>query len=266
MKRLYACLLLILGLYLHEAFIFWGFPIYAVILLSKNHKQLLNWILACVPLVIFALLSIFKGNTEIAHGIVDSWNSVIPEKPLSYALKNSIGALGWETKDTFLTHLKYNINISGGGYGIILLPLYLLAGYYMFTNFLYVFNKQSIEDKNASKLAISLVYSLIIVCMIPMFTVLSCDTGRNFQYLSVVAFATFLIIPQELIISAFPNWYRRTIIKFNDMIFKLLPPNKGLMIIMLLFIGMSSAYFSLESCWIHSVIGTISKVALSIII
>lgn len=253
-KVLFASFLVCLGLFLHEAFIFWGYPIYVLILLSRPCNKLLKWILIIIPIAIFALLSIFKGNAEVAHQIVDSWNSIIPGQPLTYSSSSSIGSIGWETLNTFKMHLNWNA--SKWGSGIVLIPLYLCAGYYMFTNFLFVFSKQSIEKKDSNKLVLSLVYSLTALCMIPMFTVLSCDTGRNFQYISVVTFATFLIIPSNAIISSFPKWYKRLVIRFNNYITKVIPPSQKLIIIMLLFVGMCPYIFSLQSCLCNSVIGT----------
>lgn len=262
--RLFAGMLITLGLFFHEAFIFWGFPIYALLLLSKPHHKLLRWALIIIPLLVVILFSFFKGSPEVSNQIVESWSSIIQGNALKNIDDNSIGALSWDTLNTFLFHLKKNVNSAQGGYGIVVLPLFLLAGYYMFSNFLFVFSKRSESDKNG-KFAISLVYSLLIICMIPMFTILSCDTGRNFQYISVATFATFLIIPNNDIIKAFPNWYKVLIQKFNGRIDSILPPNKGLLIIMLLFIGISPDFFSFLSCWDYSIVGTITNLIIKFI-
>lgn len=253
-KRLLACALMVFGLFLHEAFIFWGFPIYALLLFSCGKGKALNLLFLCLPMVAFVVLSVYKGSAEVADAIVNSWNSLLPGDPLAHVENNSIGALGWGSKDAFMMHLTKNLSVSDGCYGAILLPMYVFGVYYMFTNFLSLFGKNRVSE--SGRLAISLLYSLTMICLIPMHTVLSCDNGRVFQYATVATFATFLIIPQEAIISAFPKFYVRFISRFNDAMNRFLPPSKGLLIVLLLFTGMSPCYFTLTTCWSYSVVGS----------
>lgn len=258
-KRIGACILILFGLFLHEAFIFWGFPIYALLLLSYRCDKIFNCILAFLPVAVFLILSLYKGTTDTAYAIVDSWNSLLPETPLVHTPDNSIGALGWNLFDTFLFHLRKNANTLGGGY--IVLPIYALVAYYMFTNFLTLFSPKADNDK----LVLSLLYSSVLLCLIPMFTILSCDNGRVFQYASIATFSTFLIIPHNTIISAFPRWYIRFVQRFDAALNRFLPPSKGLMVLLLLFIGMSPCHFSIVTCWLHSVIGTIGNELIALI-
>lgn len=256
-KRFCACLLVILALFLHEAFMFWGFPIYALLLLSYRYGKIWNYILIFLPLAIFVILCAHKGSIETAHAIVDSWNSVLSDAPLAKIEENSIGALGWNSIDTFIFHFKKNINALEGGCGIIQLPLYFLGAYYLFTNFLPIFQNSKSFHCASNKLTLSLLYSFVSLCLIPMSTILSCDNGRVFQYASVATFSTFLIIPHNVIMSAFPKWYKHLILKFNIALNHFLPPNKGLMIILLFFIGMSPVSFSINTCRTQSVFDTI---------
>lgn len=257
-RQVLSCILLILGLFIHEAFIFFGFPIYAIITIRSCRNAIAKIAFTMIPLAVFAVLCRYKGTIDTAHAIVDSWNALLPGSPLTYETQNSIGAIGWDTISTFKRHLSLNANISQDGYGIALLPLYVLAVYYMIINFFTVFRKGNIERTESDALTLSLVYSLTIIGLIPMFTVLSCDNGRVFQYASVATFSAFLIIPHDIIISAFPKWYVNKIRQFNSCLNRFLPPSKGLIILMLLLIGMSPCFFSLNSCWSYSIIGTLS--------
>lgn len=258
-KRYFACIIVVFGVFIHEAFIFWGFPIYALIIISqrKDNMKFFNYIIVMIPLFAFCILSLYKGSIDIRNSIINSWNQILPDSPLDYSVNNSINALGWDVGDTFIFHLKRNLDVLNGGCGIVLLPIYALIGYYLFTNFLSLFSKVVDDKIITGKLAISLLYSMSIICLIPMFTVLSCDVGRNFQYASVVTFATFIILPGDMIINAFPKWYVYSIMRFNDKLDRFFSPSKGLLIIILLFIGMSLYMFSLQTCWDQSVIGTI---------
>lgn len=256
-KRIFAFLLLTFGLFIHEAFIFFGFPIYALLLFSLKNHRYTNYTLIVLPIIIFLVLCKFKGSTDTAISIVNSWNNVLPDSPLIYTKYNSIGALGWETISTFIYHIK--LNTSPGGWGLIFIPLVIFAAYYMFTNCFLVFNQHSKIDKNTNRLCVSLLYSISIVCLLPMFTVLSCDLGRVFQYSAVATFAAFLILPNNMIIDIFPKWYRHYIEYFNYNFNRFLPPSKGLLLVLLFLLGMVPFHFSLQRYWDHTILGELFK-------
>ncbi len=249
-----ACLLVILALLFHEAFLFWGFPIYALLILSEKRYSWMNYIWVSLPLCIAFITCIYKGSTDTTYAIVNSWNAILPDAPMIHTSNNSIGAIGWASIHTFLFHLKRNIGL--GGAGIILTPFIALIAYYLFTNFLFVFRKKGKHNK-LNKLELSLLYSSMMVCLVPMLTVLSCDTGRVFQYATVTTFSTFLIIPRERILSAYPRWFKIMIMRLNHWLDIFFPPNKVIMTILLLFLSVSPVAFDLPRLWETSVIGKI---------
>lgn len=266
LKRILACMLIVLGLFLHEAFIFFGFPIYAMVLLSFKNKRTINYALILIPILIFLILCKFKGNYETAVAIVNSWNNILPGTPLEYNYYNSIGAIGWESIPTFIFHIRTNANLIDGGIGIVMLPVSIIAIYYLVTNFLITFNQKNQVNSATVKQALSLLYSFAIICLIPMFTILSCDTGRVVQYSTVTTFATLLILSPQTVIKLFPKWYNKSITYINNKIYEFLRPSKGLLIIMLLFLGMAPDTFSLPRCWRYSIIGTLFENFISIIL
>lgn len=257
LKKTLAFFLISSGLFIHEAFIFYGGALYIMLMLSTKNNKYLNYIYVCLTIGILALLSIFKGNIDTAHTIIKSWNSILPDQPLIYQYYNSIGAIGWESRDTFLMHLKFNVGEENTG--IIIRPIIAVMAYYMFTNFLIVFqeSKNGIQEK---KNAISLLYSSAIICLIPMLTILSCDTGRVFQYATVTTFSAFIILPNRRIVNMYPTWYKELIFRFNDWLDNFLPPNKGLMIILLLVLAVSDDHFSLYTSFRESVIGSLLNI------
>lgn len=252
-KKSVACVLVVLGLFIHEAFIFWGFPIYALLILSYNKHKLSNILLISIPLITFVILCIFKGDVTTAHAIVDSWNNSTGDNIVNYSIYNAIGAIGWKTTYAITLHLRANVANNFGG--IIITPLILILSYYLFTNFLYVFKQTSAEGK----LCISLLYSSIAICLIPMLTVLSCDTYRNVQYIAITTFATFLIIPHKKIISLYPRKYINLIERFNNRLAQILVPNKTLLVILLIFLSISLYSFNINQLWNTSIIGFILK-------
>lgn len=260
-KKLLSCLLVCSGLLIHESFIFWGFAIYALILISDRQNKIFNYVLIVIPIIIVGILAIFKGFTDTPQFIINSWNSVLPDSPIVYQKNNSIGAIGWDTIQTFKMHLKYNL--SEGGSGLLLIPLFAIAAYYMNSNFLYVFDSNK-NNHSSGKLAISLLFSFMTICLIPMLSILSCDTGRIFQYATITTFSAFLILPENKILMAFPRWYKTSVINFNNWLNKFIPPSRGLMIILLIFLSISPYYFSLYSSWRESVVGSIFNISLEI--
>ena len=251
-----ALTLVVLSLFLHEAFIFWGFPIFMLILLSDKKNRALNYIFSIIPLCVFFILCVYKGNLSTSHLIVDSWNSVIPSSPLSYTFDNSIGAIGWDSKTTFLSHLK--LNVGDGGIGIVITPLIALTIYYFFSNFFsFLSSGESYKNLQKINLSISLLYSSSLIFLLPMFTVLSCDVGRVFHYAAIATFTPFLILPYDTIISLYPKSYIKKISQINQSIINFIPPSRGLMIVLLLILGVSSSGFSLGQNWFQSILGTL---------
>lgn len=260
-KRFCALVLITFGLFLHEAFIFFGFPIFALLMLSENNGRILNRVFVIIPIITFLILCVFKGTPEIAAEIADSWNALLPDASITSNC-NSIGALGWNASDIFSYHIKMNLGEKAGGAGIVLLPCIILASYFMITNFFYVFRKKCIQDAETDRLTLSLLYSLAVLCLLPMFTFLSCDMGRIFQYAAVATFASFFIIPNKIITGAFPKWYVRTIEHFNTRLNGFVLPSKGLMLILLFFLGVSPKLFLVDDCMWSSIMGGLVQIAL----
>lgn len=255
LKKVIACLLVTLCIFIHEAFIFWGFVLYSLLMLSYKKGRLLNFVLVAIPFITAGFMAIFKGTPDTPMVIINSWNSVLPDNPLEYRFQNSIGAIGWDSKEAFLSHLKFNLSVWKSG--VILIPLFVLIAYYMFSNFLFVLQGKTVGNKDSKKLVISLLYSSIMICLIPMLTILSCDIGRVFQYATITTFTAFLLLPTAKLISIYPGWYVTIISKFNTRLNDFLPPSKGLMIVLLLLFNISPVYFNLFSSWNDSVIGTL---------
>lgn len=254
-KHIAASIIMILAIMIHEAFFLWSIPIYSLMIWSRKGNRMGEVIMIVLPVLTFLLMSYFKGSPEIANAINDSWNALLPDRPLLYDGDSSIGALGWNAIETFKWHLK--VNSSEGGYGVVLIPMVILGAYYLFTNFMYAFRKVSEEEKRRGRLALSLVFSITFIFLIPMFSFLSCDVGRVLQYLIVVTVSSFLIIPTERLITIFPKRYVGLVERLNRRILIFLPPSEGVLILMLLFLAVRGCMFTVLSCWTSSVVGTL---------
>ncbi len=151
-RRICATLIGIFCLFLHEAFIFWGIPIFSLLLISEKNNRWINISFIILIFIVFGILCFFKGNIITAQMIVDSWNELLPADSLIYYSNNSIGAIGWDSLSTFIMHLKNN---TGGNVDALFIrPVFAIAAYYLITNILFVF---SYKDKNyqTSQIALS---------------------------------------------------------------------------------------------------------------
>ncbi len=262
-RKIIACVLVVISLLLHEAFFFWGVVLYTILILTDQRHKALNVCLVLIPIVAVGITALFKGSVITQENIVASWNTILPGQPLEYTTDNSIGAIGWSTVSTFFLHLRYNLSTGCGG--IVLLPLMLTAAYYLFTNYMVFFHKGTAEDRNAKRLEISLLYPIFCISLIPMLTILSCDTGRVFQYATISTFCTFLILPRQRILDIFPTWYKKIIIKFNSWLDLHFPPTKTVIIFLLLTLAVSPCMFKLDTSWCVSVVGSIISNCLHIV-
>lgn len=235
-------LIIILGLFIHEAFIFFGIPLVLLVIWRNYSRPLLTCISISLTFAIFMLLSYYKGNYEIATAILHSWDGM-DNTPLITSRYNSIGAIGWDTLYAVKMHLYANFYCNGfGWYGLIWQPLIMIVTYYFIMNFTAVFSDIRYSDKRRTVLSSLAAFNLI--CLLPMFLFLSCDYGRLYQYVFAVTYAAFLIVPHEKIINLFPSIYINLIVKFNRLLNRIINPTKGMMILFLLFFAISPYDFN----------------------
>lgn len=90
----------ILELLIHEAFIFWGIPIIALLICTYTAARWEKILSITFIALTFGMMCWFKGSSEIASTIVQSWQRYFPD--LKDHTLSSIGALGWDTLWTVL--------------------------------------------------------------------------------------------------------------------------------------------------------------------
>lgn len=260
-------LLGVAGMMLHEAFIFFGIPIVALFLFSDKSTRAWSVVFSVVSVACFLFLCHFKGDAGMARSIVDSWNSILPQPILEYKVRNSIGALGWGTRATMLFHLGVNIyNSAFVGYsGVVLRPLFAVCAYYMVTNFIFVFRRDSPQTRMDCT-NLSMLYLLSLICLLPMFTVLSCDYIRIYQYAAVSSLAAFLMLPADRIARMFPRRFVCLTEWINAHINRVVIPTKGLMIILLFVMSPAPWSYSPAGAFSQSIIGTLFNLGINVMV
>lgn len=250
--------LMVLGLFIHEAFIFYGIPLSLLIMWRRCNNRFLPVIAIVFAIGTFVLFSYYKGDYDTATQIIESWDKMGPSNtPLLTSRTNAVGAIGWSTMEALEKHLRANFVSWGynlGRYGLIYQPLTLLIAYYFIMNFTPLFsNKKSSADY---RIALSSVSIFSIICLLPMFIFLSCDYGRLYQYVFMMTYALFLIIPLPQILNLFPTKYIKFVNNFNMILNRIVPPSKGLMVLILLLFAVSPYSFDPLSALRTSVVFT----------
>lgn len=240
--RTFAVILLtVLGLFLHEAYVFWGVPIVIMLLWANNWRGGIGT--AVLFAGVFALLSVNKGSVDTALAINHSWDSLQLFPPLP-SLTGSIASLGWDTSYAVKFHLSKNFVYNGSLLlPMLLRPLFYLLAYYLLTNFIFVFSSNPPSERDHTNL--SSLYLLVSLTMLPMFICLSCDYARLYQYIAVSAFAPFLILSPSALSEALPHRLQQAAIRLNTLLNRLLPPSRGVLIVLLLFLAEMPCYFDL---------------------
>ncbi len=248
-KLVCAVILCIAGLFLHEAFIFWGIPVVMLSLLVRKQTRRYGIIGSVSVIAVFLLLSAFKGSQQQATDIIYSWKHIQGCESIIYEYYNGIGALSWDAGQTMARHLYYNF--SNGYAWWLVIPvrlLWMLVIYYFLTNFLFVFKKDNINSPGSDKTSFSVMILFSFLCLIPMFTVLSCDWIRLSQYAAVTTFGAFITFTPSKFKSLFSERILVAVAKFNQNLDKVVKPTAWLMIVLLLFIAATPVFFMPENC------------------
>lgn len=189
------------------------------VMYGKGYKrQTVAYALLCVA--VFIMFCVFKGNREVADGIIDSWNALRPEMNLEFNNANSIGALTWDLESTCRNHFMINFYSPVIGWGkavlriaVIFLSIVFVSNY--FIAFTVNKSRKNVFQAEKDRLAITGYYIFSLICLIPMFLVLSCDMERIYQYAFMASFIPFLLLPRKKIFRTLPLQYWKVIIKLN---------------------------------------------------
>lgn len=264
-------LLSIFILLTHEVFGFFTLPI-LFMLFFHAFKEKGVWRSASLSLIsilpavsVFFIVLLMKGNADIAQKVWNSWQLLSnPDEMVPLPYNSAIGALSWDTIHTFKSHSSRNF--FGVDHGIVSIVYWLFlfpTVYYISTNTLMAFRKKQKDYTELHRTVLSSIILFQWVSLSPLFIVLSMDYLRLFFYLTTTSFALFLIVPIENLQKLFPEFVYRTARKINYKMNKLIPPTKYILVLLMLFVGISSWAFSIErtytSTMLYHVLSILSK-------
>jgi len=221
------------GLFLHEAYIFWGIPL--MCLLIYSHSKSSGFSFGCGMILSFFVLAAFKGDMSVAQAINDSWRSIWPQY-VDGTPRGAVDAVGWESAYAFKFHFSKNFIESDSVLpAFVFRPFVLLASWYLIANLLHLFRQPATVFNSTDRTNLTALYFFSLICLVPMFTVLSCDYARLYQYAFAASFGVFLLFSADEIARIFPRWFYRFVTKCNAAMDRIVKPNRwvamGLMLV-----------------------------------
>lgn len=254
----------VLGLLIHEAFIFFGLPIVALVTL-REWKSKFNWVPSAIFITVFLILCAYNGNKETVSGILNAWDENFELFNFNYdnaperMNESAIGALTWETAETVRFHISKNFDSPTIGYWAILIRLlYFYLSWILIVNFFMITGFYNVSTSPQRIHGISLLYVFSSLCLLPLFTVLSCDYSRIYQYAFVATLSAWLLYPSETEERIFGKKLSSWMKAFDNR-FILLPRHlvTPVTIILLLLLAESPYFFNPEMAFFYSPLGTI---------
>ena len=257
----------------HEIIGFFALPILFLLIFNqykrKGNLQAVAISSLCLlpSIVAFFLVILMHGNYETAQAIWDSWHVITNQVSSKVDLWNatSVSAIAWSSKWVVAFHLKSNFladdqSIFSSLVWVIILPVV----YYITTNTLLVFRKVENDFTNQHKTVLSSVLIFQLLCLSPVFAVLSNDYIRIYFYWITSSFSIFLLIPIEKIEKLFPAGFIHVVEYINNMLANILRPSKTTLVFLMMFIGISGCGFALElgflkTTMLYNVLWVLSK-------
>jgi len=247
---------LMLMLSVHEAFAFFSLPVLALWLRRESGPGLRGWLPLLPSAVWFLVLSAFKGDAQVAQTIHDSWSPFVSAADWGEKPFGGIGAISWEAWDTFKFHIGRNF-IEADGLGIrgfMVRPFVLVAVFYFLPNALWVLRGRntrfSVRDRNN----LSVVMLFQFLCLLPMFTVLSCDCGRVVRYWTLSSMAVVLWSRPADVAGMFPCWFRRFALRCAAFLRRLVRPTVPIAVFLILTLAVTPVYFSVLRALVNGVL------------
>lgn len=270
-KILIVNVLLIIAFQVHEVLAFFSLPILYLLFFNEYRNKgifqsiALSFIFLLPGIFSFLLTLRYHGDLEIAQAIWDSWVAVsnMEAAELTEYSHSAVSALGWTSEWAFKYHFESNflstdMRISS----FVFWSMTFLLVYYIVTNALLVFRKKENIFTNHDKNILSSVLIFQLICLTPVFLVLSCDLGRVIFYWVASSFVIFLLIPKSKIERLFPLFFLKFIEKINNIFINIISPTKTTLVLLMMFIGVPTAGFRfsvvITSSAIYNILLTLS--------
>lgn len=268
-------LLGILGLLIHEIFIFITVPILFIFVFrtftqkGKHYvKSILYSGLILLPIFISSfLVTYFKGTSATAALIWNSWKGIpFPEAAIIEMGKDNMGAIagiGLSVKGGMSIPAEFAKCFDHGLYGPLVLLLSIIAIYLILNNINKLDNTiLGIKPIPVNTRSLSCIL-LFQFCSIAPLYIIGDDFSRWIYIWVSSSFALLIIVPEEKIINLFPLKFQDLAIKINEKIIVFTGNSKILLLGLLITIGLPLYSWNLnetiESSSLYVVLSSISS-------
>lgn len=238
----------IFGILLHEATFFFTVP--ALIMVTNiDVKNIFKSALAWLPAIAtFLICCIFKGNAEMLDPIVSAVNTHYPGMIQANKVPEALLFIKANSSNVMSMHIDYNftgfphrIPIPTAAFTLFLI-CYI---FYMAIAMPVAFARVKPETPTINRLGRIMIFQFI--CLIPMFSVLSCDMSRVAVYWIISSYLIFLSLSAEESDSLFKSWFYTPCDFIAGRMLKILPPSRLLVTALFLFIGVPDVGRSVHS-------------------
>lgn len=248
----------------HEVFAFFSFPVILFLFFSEYKRK--GTIKSCIlsitylfpSISCFLLMLYYHGDSVTAKLIWNSWQSIGSNsvyKVLDENSGNAIASIAWNSIGTFKEHFKMNfLAVDKDILSLFVWGITFPVVYYISTNVLMVFKKAESSYMHHDKMILSSILIFQLLCLLPVFIILSCDYVRIFFYWISSSFTIFLIIPTAKIENLVPSFFSKFIEHLNNCLSNILVPNKATLVLLMLFAGISSYTFYVDSLIMNSMV------------
>ena len=190
-------IIMLLSILVYEPSFFFIVPVAILLFFSNTQQYSLNrkffstFKAFVIPLIAMVLVCHFNGDEQVEYSIYRSWIPLFEWEGVKTQMNDIMGVsfLSSSTTGIMMQHFKMNFyGIHGQNMDLSLVlgfTLFIIGFYYLTV---WIPKKQHVDTL---RLLLSDIFIIQFICLIPMFTVLSCDLGRTVLYLS---FTTLIIV------------------------------------------------------------------------
>ena len=222
--------LAMLAILCHEPFAFWAMPLLLIITHLRIHhwgKALMCWL----PAAMVFLLCLHQAGSIAQYLLIRKSTEAFLAYP------NVIDFLSFDKEYVMLFHLHYNFLDSVYGVpNVIGSVVSILLAIYMVTMAQSVFQAPTVRYRQ-EQLCYSTMFLGVLVCLIPMFTILSTDYTRTIMYASLSSYFVLFTLTEKECTLLIPHLIQKYVGRFLKVLERIFPPTCTKICLLVLLLG-----------------------------
>ena len=229
------------GILLHEASFFFMVPVCIFLTNVRLHNMYKSAIVWLPATAAFLACCFYKGNAEMYNILIDTARTSCPEAFVNGEIPNILTFISRDTTDVIWLHIW--LNFTQPFYGLPIPVGVITFFYFIYVPYITLAMLKTFSRTMTSNKSLGVLLSLIgfqFVCLLPMFTILSCDLCRVCFYWIMSSLLVWLTIDKREIRVMFIQQYNHLSNWITTKILSLrLSQNKVLLAFCVIFIGVT---------------------------